>query len=159
MFAAAKNIFARTRKDPRMNVQCQDIDRLLSVIQAPSTIKNIRKQFYRAPIALDVHDDILWAGVDLSGCDRIRHFGGQEQLPLPEDSPTHPRRLANIDDGKFRFIHITIHADFHTYVHIPLDMHLYLRLHVPLHLFVHVHIKGGEVRILGVISPSGAGLA
>jgi hypothetical protein len=29
IFAAAKNILARTRKDPGMNVQSQDIDRLL----------------------------------------------------------------------------------------------------------------------------------
>jgi hypothetical protein len=38
MFTAAKNILARTRKDPGMNVQHQEVDRLPSAIQAASTI-------------------------------------------------------------------------------------------------------------------------
>jgi hypothetical protein len=111
MFAATKNILARTRKDPRMNVQCQDIDRLLSAIQAVSMMKNIRKSFYRAGIAFDFHNDLLWTRVDLRGCHRVSHFPGQEQLPLPEDSRTHPWRLANVHDGEFPVIPFTTALD------------------------------------------------
>jgi hypothetical protein len=66
---------------------------------------------YPAAIALDFHDAFLWTEVDLSGCDRVRHFTGEKQLSLPENSPTHPRCLAKVHDGEFPVIPFTTALD------------------------------------------------
>jgi hypothetical protein len=53
LFAAAKNILARLLKDPELDKQCQDINRLVSAIQSVLTIKNNRKSFRRTGIRLE----------------------------------------------------------------------------------------------------------
>jgi hypothetical protein len=64
-----------------MEMQCQNVNRLVSVIQSASTISNIRKSLKRIRIAIQFGDGILWAKVDLSGCKKVCHFTSDIMTP------------------------------------------------------------------------------
>jgi hypothetical protein len=72
----AKNILARLPKDPELDKQCQDIDRLFSAIQSASMIKNIGKSFKSTGIRLEYANDTLCASLELANCTKVRHFTG-----------------------------------------------------------------------------------
>jgi hypothetical protein len=82
LFTAAKNIHVRLPKDPDLDKQCQDIDRLVSVIKSASTIKNIRKGSKRVGIRLEYADHALWRSLDLANRTKVRRFTGQRK-PSP----------------------------------------------------------------------------
>jgi hypothetical protein len=113
LFAAAKDILARKRKDPGMDTQCQDIDRLPSAVHSASKVKNIKKSFNQGGVEFAFENDILWTRMDLRGCDKVRRFPTQELESVHKDLKNLPGRLANIPDhvpSMLSFPSATIHT-------------------------------------------------
>jgi hypothetical protein len=74
-----KTIVAPTNKDKQLTKQAQDISRLMSAIESATTTKNILKSFKRTDISVSFEHPMLQAHVDLTYCDRIRHFAKKEK--------------------------------------------------------------------------------